>query len=101
MRSLCVEGWRFLHHSYAVVNQWQLLSLMKRDDVALTVCDVPFCNLNWTPLKGLLPPDFERKLDSIPILNPDQSADVTLRISYPFDFTLRPGGRTAVFATTE
>jgi hypothetical protein len=28
-KSLIVEGWRFLPHSYAIVNQWQLLALLR------------------------------------------------------------------------
>jgi hypothetical protein len=30
-KSLIVEGWRFLPHSYAIVNQWQLLALLRRN----------------------------------------------------------------------
>ena len=47
MKTLCVEGWRFIHHSYAMVNQWQLLSLLKRNDIALSVRDLPFFNEQW------------------------------------------------------
>ena len=32
MISLLAEGWRFVPHSYAFVNQWQCLELMKRPD---------------------------------------------------------------------
>src|SRR5674476_10230 len=42
MKTLCVEGWRFIHHSFAMVNQWQLLSLLKRHDISLSTRDVPF-----------------------------------------------------------
>ena len=101
MRSLCVEGWRFLHHSFAVVNQWQLLSLLQRADISLTVSDVPYFRDDWEPKKGLFSPDQERKLESIPASAPGESADATLRISFPFDFSLRPDGRTILFATTE
>ena len=65
MKSLCVEGWRFLHHSYAVVNQWQLLSLLKRNDVALSVRDVPYFHSDWTAQKGLFSPEQQSLLESI------------------------------------
>jgi glycosyltransferase involved in cell wall biosynthesis len=101
MKHLCVEGWRFLHHSYAVVNQWQLLALMKRSDVSLTVRDAPYFQPEWTARKGLFTPEHERQLESIPVLAPSETPDATLRISYPFDFSLQPKGRTVLFATSE
>ena len=101
MRTLCVEGWRFLHHSYAVVNQWQLLSLLKRNDLSLSVRDVPYFHQEWTARKGLFSPEQERRLESIPMLAPEEITDATLRISVPFDFSLRPKGRTVVFGTSE
>ena len=66
MRSLCVEGWRFLHHSYAVVNQWQLLSLLKRNDLSLSVRDVPYIHPEWTARKGLFGPEQEKQLEIHP-----------------------------------
>jgi glycosyltransferase involved in cell wall biosynthesis len=101
MRSLCVEGWRFLHHSFAVVNQWQLLSLLKRNDLSLSVRDLPYLTPDWQAQRGLFSPEQERKLDSIPAQAPDDAPDATLRISYPFDFSLQPKGRTVLFATSE
>ena len=101
MKSLCVEGWRFLHHSYAVVNQWQLLSLLKRNDVALSVRDVPYFHSDWTAQKGLFSPEQESLLESIPRLAPGEPSDATLRMSVPYDFSLQPGGRTVVFGTSE
>jgi glycosyltransferase involved in cell wall biosynthesis len=98
MKSLCVEGWRFLHHSYAMVNQWQLLSLLKRNDLSLSVRDVPY---PWTARKGLFTPEQESLLESIPKLAPGEPSDATLRISVPFDFSLQPEGRTVVFGTSE
>src|SRR5688572_390416 len=101
MRSLCVEGWRFLHHSYAVVNQWQLLSLLKRNDLSLSVRDLPFFASDWTVQKGLFAPDQQSRLESIRAAAPDETPDATLRISYPFDFSLSPKGCTVLFATSE
>jgi glycosyltransferase involved in cell wall biosynthesis len=101
MRRLCVEGWRFLHHSYALVNQWQLLSLLKRNDLSLTIRDAPCFQPDWTERKGLFTPEQERQLESIPVLAPGETPDATLRISYPFDFSLEPKGRTVLFATSE
>ena len=101
MRRLCVEGWRFLHHSFAVVNQWQLLSLLKRNDLSLSIRDLPYFLSDWTARKGLFSPEQERQLESIPVLAPNETSDATLRVSFPFDFSLQPKGRTVLFATSE
>src|SRR5258708_2023281 len=87
MRTLCVEGWRFLHHSFAMINQWQLLSLLKRQDISLSVRDVPYLRSHWQPVQGLFTEKQERRLSSIPELAPDTSSDATLRIASPFDFS--------------
>lgn len=101
MKTLCVEGWRFVPHSYAMVNQWQLLSLLKRKDVLLGVRDMPYFRDNWQVTKGLFPTEQEDCLASIPVLNAADVTDVTLRISVPFDFSLSRSGRTVVFLTSE
>jgi glycosyltransferase involved in cell wall biosynthesis len=101
MRSLCVEGWRYIHHSFAVVNQWQLLSLLKRNDLSLSVRDLPYYMDKWQAQKDLFTPEHQSKLESIPAPAADDIQDATLRISFPFDFSLQPKGRTVVFATSE
>jgi hypothetical protein len=39
---ISVEGWRFLPHSYAMVNQNQLLHMLKLPGVMVTVKDQPY-----------------------------------------------------------
>src|SRR5664279_5633834 len=101
MRSLCVEGWRFIHHSFAMVNQWQLLSLLKRNDISLSIRDVPFFNNEWRSTRALFSDEEESKLRSIPTLAANEFADATYRISFPFNFSQNPKGRTVVFGTSE
>jgi glycosyltransferase involved in cell wall biosynthesis len=101
MRSLCVEGWRFITHSYALVNQWQLLSLARRKDLSLAVRDVPFFRPDWKAARRLFDAKSEHRLASIPLCDDSARPDAVLRISYPFDFSVRPNGRTVVFATSE
>ena len=100
-RTLIVEGWRFFAHSYAVVNQWQLLALMRRGDIAVKVRDAPLYDRTWQPQDGLFDAQTEQMLKRIEIAAPSESADATLRIVYPFDFSLSHSRRTAVFATLE
>lgn len=99
-RKLIVEGWRFVAHSYAIVNQWQLLALSKRRDLSIKIRDLPFYR-EWPTQMGLFGPDRERILQSFEIAEPNEAADVTLRVGFPFDLSPAKSGRTAVFATAE
>lgn len=96
---LIVEGWRFVPHSYAVVNQWQLLALSRRD-LGLRVVDVAFFR-PWQAHSGLFDAADERVLRSLPLARPGESADATLRIYAPFTFIPSTSRLTAVFATLE
>jgi glycosyltransferase involved in cell wall biosynthesis len=100
-RSLIVEGWRFIAHSYAMVNQWQLLALLRRPDIAVKVIDLPFYRKRWQPQDGLFNSPDEQALRSIGIAGPKEGAEVTLRISIPFDFSPSRSERTVVFGTSE
>lgn len=100
-RSLIVQGWRFYPHSYAIVNQWQLLSLSRRSDVSLKVLDAPSYNLRWRPQAGLFEPQAEQILKSIEPAAPDEQADLMLRMGFPYDFSQSACRHTAVFGTSE
>jgi glycosyltransferase involved in cell wall biosynthesis len=100
-RRLVVEGWRFIAHSYALVNQWQLLALLRRSDIAVSVVDAPFYRRHWQPQKGLFSAEEEHALESIEVAGPDVRAGATLRISAPFDFSPSRSDRTLVFGTSE
>lgn len=97
---LLVEGWRGINHSYAMVNQYQLLELLKRPDVTLFHRDLPFHEARWNVTDnaaGFTPEDAAR-IAAIP--PPDGPVDATLRIGYPH--RAYPGeGRTLCFATCE
>lgn len=99
-KSLIVEGWRFLPHSYAIVNQWQLLALLRRD-ISLKVIDAPFYRASWHAQEGLFDPEAEQALRAIGTARTDEAADATLRIVAPFRFSPSPSRLTAVFATLE
>ena len=100
-RKLLVEGWRFIAHSYAIVNQWQLLALAGRDDVDLKVRDAPFYASHWRPAKGLFDPELVDILANLPPPEPDFIPEATYRIAYPHNATPAPAGRTLTFGTTE
>lgn len=98
---LIVEGWRFVPHSYAIVNQWHLLALLQRPNLAVKMRDIPFFRPHWRTQRGLFDPWAERALSSIETADPDENADLTLRIFYKFDFSPSRSRQTAVFAPLE
>ncbi len=99
--NLLVEGWRWLPHSYAMVNQWQLLSLMRRSEIELRVRDLPFHQANWQAQRGLMEPVQEAALFALPPPEDGFVPDLTLRLGFPFDLSPPPVGRLAVFGTSE
>ena len=101
MKSLCVEGWRFLNHSYSIVNQWQLLSLLKKPDIALFHRDIAFFLPQWTATYGLFSEHDETRLKAIAGGSIDRDYDAILRIAAPFNLDVKKGQRTVVFGTTE
>jgi len=100
-KELVVEGWRFICHSYAIVNQWQLLALLRRNEVALHIRDVPFFNPNWKRVHGLFAPAQEAALAELPMADVNTIPATTLRISFPYNFSPLAQGRLAVYGTAE
>lgn len=100
-KHLIVEGWRFFPHSYAIVNQFQCLEMLKHKDLMLYHRDLPFLNPNWTPVTRLFNEDAELKLRTIPSPPEDLDGDVLFRIGYPYDFRKSPLSKTFVFGTSE
>ncbi len=98
---LAVEGWRSLSHSYAIVNQWQLLALTRRPDIELRVSDLPFFNPAWRLQPGLFHPESARVLGEIKPAQAGFMPGATLRLSYPYDLRRARTGRTVVYGTAE
>ena len=46
--NVLVEGWRGINHSFALVNQYQLLELLKDESLALHHRDVAFARREWS-----------------------------------------------------
>lgn len=83
MTSVLIEGWRGINHSYALVNQFQLLALLRRGELDLFHRDLPFFRPEWsasTNPSGFKPADAGRiaALVASPV-----PTDVVLRIAFP------------------
>lgn len=98
---IIVEGWRFLPHSYAITNQFQLLEMLKYPHLELFHKDIPYLDENWQPATGLLDATAEAAINNIPHPSASIKADATLRISVPYNFAPSNTKRTCLFATTE
>jgi len=102
MRSLRVEGWRGINHSYAMVNQYQLLEL-KKYDLELFHHDLPFFNPSWNEERnahGFDAPIY-RGIAEIPEPPEGHVPDVTYRISFPYRMYPSDSQRLFVFGTSE
>jgi predicted O-linked N-acetylglucosamine transferase (SPINDLY family)/glycosyltransferase involved in cell wall biosynthesis len=97
---ILVEGWRFVPHSYAAINQFQLLEMLKRQDLEIFHLDVPFLK-PWQQTVGLFDATSEESLRNIRQPAGLQPIDVLLRMSYPPNLRDSSAIRTFVFSTTE
>ena len=98
---IIIEGWRFLPHSYAIANQFQMLEMLKRPQLEIYHQDMPYISTSWKPITGLFPQNEETALRNIPHLSPQQPADATLRMYAPFNLNSSTTNRTATFACNE
>ncbi|MDQ2964032.1 MAG: glycosyltransferase family 4 protein [Pseudomonadota bacterium] len=101
-KRLLIEGWRFIHHSYALVAQAHCLCILKRADVDLRFRDLPFYSDAWKPTPGIFAAEQERALSQLSAPEPGFAPEATfsMRPERP-DFSAPPSGRKFVFGTAE
>ncbi len=94
MKRIVIEGWRFMPHSYAVVNHWQLRELARRPELQIFHTDVSTPFPSWKPEAGLLDPAHEATLRAIPPrpTDPAFKPDAVLRMGWPLYFHADPSG---------
>jgi glycosyltransferase involved in cell wall biosynthesis len=100
--SLCIEGWRRINHSYCLVNQWQILSLLTHP-IELRHRDTRYYRPEWE--SDLDQSGFESEKSNLinSILHPDEHDifDITYRISFPYDISISKSKKLLVFGTSE
>jgi glycosyltransferase involved in cell wall biosynthesis len=101
MKNILIEGWRFIPHSYSVVNQFQCLELLKRADVQIYHKDIAYYQEAWQPITGLFNKPQELLLKAIPNVPSNNQIDTVFRITYPYDISDSEAHRTCVFGTSE
>lgn len=104
-RSLLVEGWRGINHSYSMVNQYQLKEIQKYN-FDLYHLDVPFFNSYWNTKVNSDGLDENSKdlISNISVLSKfdsDKKIHTTYRISFPFNFSNSNSEKLFIFGTSE
>ena len=101
-RRLLVEGWRGISHSFAMVNQHQLLALRRLGSVDLYHHDMPFFMTHWNKLDtgAGFAPEQTAFIEGLPPLDATQ-ADTVYRICAPLQPPEKRTRRTVTFAVTE
>jgi glycosyltransferase involved in cell wall biosynthesis len=101
--SILVEGWRGINHSYALVNQYQLLQLKEVSGIDLFHKDVPFHFAHWNIKKNYSGLTFEQhqKIVDIPNYDRQNPPDVIYRISSPYNYSDSTAKRIFVFGPPE
>lgn len=68
-KGLLVQGWTGINHSYAMVNQYQLLELAQNPSLTLYVQDMPLFDARWTSSKNYsgFGPAQQQVLDALPV----------------------------------
>ncbi|MFN0131078.1 MAG: glycosyltransferase family 4 protein [Phycisphaerales bacterium] len=102
MRTLLIEGWRQIAHSYAIVNQYHLLELRKHPDLTVYHRDVPFASPQWKRVAGLFGPERDAAIMAVPPPPADLHPDVVLRMGFPHFFRADSSARrTFAWGTSE
>ena len=83
--SLLIEGWRGVNHSFALVNQYQILQLLNICGLRLFHHDLPLIGMDWnrTDNNPDFPPEAQQRIDALPPAG-DARVDCVYRISVPF-----------------
>jgi glycosyltransferase involved in cell wall biosynthesis len=100
-RTLLVEGWRSIPHSYAIINSFQCLEFLKEPNLTLRHRDIPYANPNWKTARSAFAREAHNTIAAIPALAPTEKPDAVYRITFPYILGPSGAGRTLVYGTSE
>lgn len=103
MKHVLIEGWRGIHQSLAMANQYQLFELAQLNRVSLRHRDLPFSAPNWNKPENA--PGFPLEMDAA-IMNiaapaEGETFDVAYRIAMPFAQSSAPAKRRITYIISE
>lgn len=102
MKKVLIEGWRGICHSFAMVNQYQILELLQFPDLSLYHADLPYYLPRWTDTNNV--PGFpEGMAQSIAAISrPDgETFDAVYRIGFPIARSRFTSNRLITFVVSE
>jgi glycosyltransferase involved in cell wall biosynthesis len=102
MKNVLIEGWRGINHSFALVNQYQLLALARMGNLRLRHRDLPFLNPAWNPIDNDpgFSADDKALLESIPAPG-DEEFDAAYSIGWPVRLSNARCRKALTFFVTE
>jgi len=101
---ILIEGWRGISHSYSIVNQFQIIELLKNPEFSLYHKDIDFYNSDWSEKKNFcgFSDELSNKILSLKNYSDDESSlDVVYRISFPYNLNQAYSKKLFVFGTSE
>jgi len=103
LKTICIDGWRGVNHSFAMVNQHQLLALLDRPGLQLFHRDVPYFMKHWTrqAMSAGFSADAQARIDAVPPPPPGQALDCVFRLASPTATQFEAGQKTLSFMVTE
>ncbi len=103
MKRILIEGWRGVHQSLAMVNQYQILELAKLDGIELRHRDLPFSSPNWNRPENAsgFHEAKEFTIKNVPPPAEGETFDVAYRIAMPFARSTAPAKQRITFIVSE
>jgi glycosyltransferase involved in cell wall biosynthesis len=101
-KNVLVEGWRGINQSYAMVNQYQLLELACRPDIAVFHDDRPYMHKHWDNgnCRAEFPAAMKTTIDQVPPSD-GRPLDAVLRVDWPFERSTANATKVLTFVTAE
>ena len=100
-RTLLIEGWRSIPHSYAIINSFQCLEFLKEPNLTLRHRDIPYANPRWKDANRAFPQQAHDTIAAIPALGPNEKYDAVYRITYPYIVRSSDPRKALVYGTAE
>lgn len=100
MKTLLVEGWRGVHHSFALVNEHQLRHLAAMKGLEVFHADRPLFVPAWPQSRIAVEQQFGGRIRSLDASAP-RTFDAIYRIDFPFRLFGGPARKVFVFGTSE
>jgi predicted O-linked N-acetylglucosamine transferase (SPINDLY family) len=101
-KSLLVRGWRDINHSYSLVNQFQLIEMLKDEKLQIFHEDLPYVMPNWSAANNGsgFEDSIATKISGIPRYR-GEPVDVAYSISSPFSLYRGRAKKVVTFMVTE